>query len=215
VTSDVRVLICYSERLLRAALRSVLNGEAGIHVVGEAADGFEALSKARRLHPDIALIDERLPGIEGIQLTQRLRGDDEATAVRSIVVTEHPESMFDAVRAGARGFLLRSSALDELVSAIRAIADGEAFFAPQVASRFLQQMESGLPYRDAQAVKSLTEREQEVLMLVADGLNNNEIASKLYLSEATVKFHVSNLLSKLHLRDRLQVAVFAHRAGVV
>ncbi|GAA2695374.1 response regulator transcription factor [Nonomuraea recticatena] len=215
MTPDVRVLICYSERLLRAALRSVLNGEAGVYVVGEAADGFEALSKARRLHPDIALIDERLPGIDGIQLTQRLRRDEPATAVRSIIMTEHPESMFDAVRAGARGFLLRSSALDELVSAIRAIADGEAFFAPQVATRFLQQLESGLPHLDAEAVKSLTEREQEVLMLVADGLNNNEIASKLYLSEATVKFHVSNLLSKLHLRDRLQIAVFAHRAGVV
>ncbi|MER6170817.1 response regulator transcription factor [Streptosporangium sp. NPDC001681] len=214
-TTDIRVLICYSERLLRTALCSILAAEPGLRVVGDAGDGFEAVSKARGLRPDVALVDERLTGLDGIQVTERLRADSLVGPVRSVILTEQPEAMFDAVRAGARGFLLRSSDQDELVGAIRAIARGEAFFAPQVASSFLRRFENGLPYRPPEAVKSLTEREHEVLVLVADGLNNTEIASRLYVSQATVKFHVSNLLCKLNLRDRLQMAVFAHKAGVV
>ncbi|MET7334469.1 response regulator transcription factor [Nonomuraea sp. NPDC005650] len=212
---DIRVLVCYSERLLRTALRTTLDNEAGICVVGDAGDGFEAVAKARGLRPDVALIDERLTGLNGIQVTERLRADPLANSARSIILTEHPEATFEAVRAGARGFLLRSSDGEQLVGAIRAIAQGEAFFAPEVASRFLQRFESGLPHLAPKTIMSLTDREQEVLILVADGHNNTEIAAKLYVSEATVKFHVSNLLSKLQLRDRLQLAVFAHKAGVV
>lgn len=122
--TDIRVLICYSERLLRTALCSILAAEPGLRVVGDAGDGFEAVSKARGLRPDVALVDERLTGLDGIQVTERLRADSLAGPVRSVILTEQPEAMFDAVRAGARGFLLRSSDQDELVGAIRAIARG-------------------------------------------------------------------------------------------
>ncbi|MGS2642832.1 response regulator [Streptosporangium sp. LJ11] len=136
VETEIRVLICYSERLLRTALCSILAAEPGLRVVGDAGDGFEAVSQARGLRPDVALVDERLTGLDGVQVTERLTGldgvqvterlraDPLAGSVRSVILTEHPEAMFDAVRAGARGFLLRSSAQDELVGAIRAIARG-------------------------------------------------------------------------------------------
>lgn len=212
---EIRVLVCYSERLLRTALRATLDQEPDIKVVGDAGDGFEVMAKARGLHPDVALIDERLTGLDGIKVTERLRADPLTGSVQTIILTEHPEATFEAVRAGARGFLLRSSDGAQLVGAVRAIAEGQAFFAPEVATRFLQRMESGLPRPAPKTVLSLTDREHEVLILVADGHNNTEIAAKLHVSEATVKYHVSNLLSKLHVRDRLQLAVLAHKAGVI
>ncbi|GAA3585451.1 response regulator transcription factor [Nonomuraea rosea] len=214
--TDIRVLLCNPERLLRTALKAVLNADAGIRVVGEADDGFDAVSKARGLRPDVAIVDEALSGLNGIQVTERLSVDSLAGQVRSIFLTERPDAMFEAVQAGASGFLLRSSDQDELVWAIRAVAMGEAFLAPRAASMFLRRFRSrGLWQHAAKAVEVLTDREREVLVLVADGLNNTEIAAKLFVSEATVKFHISNVLSKLQVRDRLQAAVYAHKAGVV
>ncbi|QYC41606.1 Transcriptional regulatory protein LiaR [Nonomuraea coxensis DSM 45129] len=212
----VRVLLCYPERLLRTALRSVLETDAGVRVAGEAGDGFEAVAKARGLRPDVAIVDEALPGLDGIQVITRLGGDPLAEQVRTIFLTERPDAMFEAVQAGASGFLLRSSDQDELVWAVRAVAAGEAFLAPRAASMFLRHYRRrGARHQAAKVAEGLTEREREVLVLVADGLNNTEIAAKLYVSEATVKFHISNLLSKLQVRDRLQAAVYAHKAGVV
>jgi DNA-binding NarL/FixJ family response regulator len=215
MTAETRVLLCYPEKLLRAGLRSVLDSVSDVRVVGEAEDGYDALSKARGLRPDVALIDERLSGLDGVQVTARLRDDARTGSIRSIMLTEQPDVMFHAIKAGARGFLLRSSDQDELVRAIRAIAGGEAFFAPQVASRFLQWFETSQRHQVTTSVAELTERELEVLTLVAEGLSTTEVADKLYVSKSTVKFHVSNLLTKLGLRDRLQLAVYAHRAGVV
>ncbi|NUT38507.1 MAG: response regulator transcription factor [Thermoactinospora sp.] len=208
--SEIRVLVCHPEQLLRSGIKALLNSEPGVRVVGEAADGFDALSKARGLRPDVALIEERLVGLPGVEVTERL-----ADGVRCIILIEHPDTVFEAVKAGARGFLLHSSGQDELLGAVRATARGEAFFAPQVASRFLQRFESGLRQPATAVADTLTEREREVLGLVAEGMDNAEIAAKLYVSKATVKFHVSNLLVKLGLRDRLQIAVYAHRVGVV
>lgn len=212
---DIRVLLCCSERLLLTALRSVIDAETGLRAVGEASDGYEAVSQARGLRPDVTLVDERLTGLNGMQVAERLKSDPMTRLVRSIVLTHQPESMFEAVRAGARGFLLRSSDGVELAWAVRAIADGEAFITPRVASAFLRRFERGQLHHDSGAIKALTERERDVLVLVADGLSNTEIASKLLVREATVKFHVSNLLSKLRLRDRLQLAVFAHKTGLL
>ena len=212
--ADIRVLLCHSERLFRSTLRSVLNAEDGIRVVGEVGDGFEAVAKTRGIRPDVVILDERLTGWSGIEVAERLKGDSQPHRAGSIILTEQPEAMFDAVRAGARGFLLRSSDSHELVWAIRTIAGGEVFITPQVASTFLRRLESGLRYHSPHAVKSLTERERDVLTLVVNGLSNTEIAARLCVREATVKFHISNLLSKLQLRDRVQLVVFAHRAGV-
>lgn len=212
--TDIRVLLCHRERLFRSTLRSVLDGEHGIRVVGEAGDGFDAVARIRGVRPDVAILDERLTGWSGIEVAERLRADGLTQRVRCVVLTEEPEAMFDAVRAGARGFLLRSSDSTELVWAIRTTAGGEVFITPQVASTFLRRLEGGLRWHTPHAVDSLTDRERDVLSLVAEGQSNTEIASKLCVREATVKFHMSNLLSKLQLRDRVQLAVFALRAGV-
>jgi DNA-binding NarL/FixJ family response regulator len=211
---DITVLLCYPERLLCVALCSLLAAEPGIRVVGSAVDGVDAVAKAVLLKPAVAVIDERLNGLPAVQLVERLRSDQRTGSIGTILLSEQVDGMAEAIRVGVRGFLLRSSDQYELVEAIRATAGGEAFFTPRVAMALLRQLATGLRAEPVQGLQ-LTGRESDVLVLVADGLSNLEIAGRLFLSEATVKFHVSNLLKKLQLRNRLQIAVYAHRMGLV
>lgn len=208
-----RVLLCYPDRLIRVALRSMLESRYGIQVVEDVGDGWESLSSARSLRPDIVVVDEGLPDMAGLEFIRRLWDDPRNVAIRVIIVCARVDAMVDAIRAGVRGFLLRSSGPEELAAAIDAVADGQAFLTPQAASVLLRELTTVLRIRQGGSAQ-LTEREREVLSLVAEGFNNAEIAEALVLSEATIKFHVSNLLGKLDLRDRLQIAVYAYKTGI-
>ena len=215
----VKVLLADDQPLLRTGFRMILEAEPDIEVVGEAGDGETAIRLARRLEPDVVLMDIRMPVMDGVQATRELtRGD----APRVLILTTFhlDEYVVEALRAGASGFLLKDVPAPELVNAIRVVAAGDAVVAPAVTRRLLDRFAHRLPGAGIQpqpapvALASLTEREAAVLKLVARGLSNTEIAAELVVSEATVKTHVHHLLSKLGLRDRVQLVVFAYEAGL-
>jgi DNA-binding NarL/FixJ family response regulator len=195
-----------------------LGAESDLEVAGEAGDGFEAVESARRLRPDVVLMDIRMPGLDGIEATRRLVQGPPPSSSRVIILTtfEKDEYVFDALRAGASGFLLKTATADELVNAVRVVAAGEALLAPSVTRRLVEEFVRR-PARasPSPALEQLTDRELEVLRLVARGLSNAEIATRLFVSEATVKTHVGHLLTKLDLRDRVQAVVLAYESGVV
>jgi DNA-binding NarL/FixJ family response regulator len=214
---SIRVVVADDQGMVRAGLRSLLEEEPGIEVVGEAADGEAALSQIRRLKPDVALMDIRMPALDGIAATARLV--EEGTPTRILVLTtfDLDEHVFDALRAGASGFLLKDATAEELVAAVRVLASGEALLAPAVTRRVVEAFR-GTPEPDPElqrALEELTAREIEVLRLVAAGRSNAELARELVVSEATAKTHVSNLLGKLRLRDRVQAVIFAYESGLV
>jgi DNA-binding NarL/FixJ family response regulator len=201
----------------------ILADEAGIDVVGEAADGREAVASAGRLHPDVVVMDIRMPVMDGVEATGRILGGAAATgggAPRVLILTtfDTDEHVVDALRAGASGFLLKDVTPADFVAAIQVVASGDALIAPSVTRRLLERFAQpgapGDPERD-RVLGQLTEREHEVLVLVAQGLSNREIADRLVLAEPTVKTHVSHLLLKLDLRDRAQLVVLAYESGVV
>lgn len=195
-----------------------LAAEPNIEVVGEAADGIEALEVARRLKPDVVLMDIRMPRMDGIEATRRLLREQPSTSSRVIVLTtfDQDDYVFQAIQAGASGFLVKTAAADDLVRAVRTIAAGEALLSPSVTRRLIEEFARRSP-RPAPATErvDLTERELDVLKLVARGLSNAEIATQLFVSEATIKTHVGHLLMKLELRDRVQVVVFAYESGIL
>jgi DNA-binding NarL/FixJ family response regulator len=195
----------------------ILRAETDIEVVGEASDGRQAVDITRRLAPDVVLMDIRMPELDGLEATrQLLSGPPLATRIIILTTFEDDQYVFDAIRAGASGFLLKTTAADQLVDAIRVVAAGDALLAPSVTRKLIEEFVRRSPAQTTTLAEgTLTDRELEVLKLVARGLSNSEIADKLYLSEATVKTHVGRVLSKLELRDRAQVVVYAYEAGIV
>ncbi len=195
----------------------ILRAEPDIELVGEAGNGRQAVDITRRLVPDVVLMDIRMPELDGLEATrQLLSGPPLATHIIILTTFEDDQYVFDAIRAGASGFLLKTAAADQLVDAIRVVAAGNALLAPSVTRKLIEEFARRLPAQTTTLPEgTLTDRELEVLKLVARGLSNAEIADRLFLSEATVKTHVGRVLSKLELRDRAQVVVFAYEAGIV
>jgi DNA-binding NarL/FixJ family response regulator len=215
---NVRVLLADDQELVRSGFRKLLEAEAGIEVVAEAADGLEAIEKARLHRPDVVLMDIRMPRLDGLQATTRIVAAT-SPSPRVLILTTYDldEYIFEALKAGASGFLVKDSPAEELVSAIQVVAAGEALLSPSVTRRLIEafvNVPRVLPDARRQ-LDSLTARESEVLQLVARGLSNAEIAAELHLGEATVKSHVGNLLMKLEVRDRVQAVVLAYETGLV
>ena len=212
------VVICDDQGMVRAGFRSLLDGEPGLAVVGEAANGEEALDVVRRLAPTVTLMDIRMPVLDGLAATRRIVEEGLATKVLVLTTFDLDEYVFEALRAGASGFLLKDAPADELVAAIRVVAAGESLLAPGVTRRvidaFVQRAPQAVAVRD-ERLATLTPRELEVLGLLARGLSNLAIAERLFVSEGTTKTHVSNVLMKLGLRDRVQAVIFAYENGVV
>jgi DNA-binding NarL/FixJ family response regulator len=214
----VRVLLCDDQALVRSGFRMILDQRPGIEVVGEAEDGLQAIALAERRHPDVILMDVRMPRLDGVEATRRLTAA--GTAARIVILTtfDLDEYVYDAIRAGASAFLLKDARPAQLVDAIEIVARGEALLAPAVTRRLLDRFAETLPggaREPPPRLSSLTERELEVLRLLACGLSNAELADRLFLSETTVKSHVSSVLRKLALRDRVQAVVLAYEAGLV
>jgi DNA-binding NarL/FixJ family response regulator len=215
----IRVLLVDDQVLVRAGFRMILEAQPDIEVVGEAGDGLQAVDAARRLTPDLVLMDIRMPGLDGIEATRRLAGAGVESPVKVVILTTYDldEYVFDALAAGASGFLLKHVPPEELVRGVRAAAAGDALLAPSVTRRLIEEFAK----RRAPAlwkstdVESLTEREREVLRLLARGRSNQEIAAELHVGEATIKTHVAHVLDKLDLRDRVQAVIFAYELGLV
>jgi len=213
----LRILIADDQALVRAGFRMILDAENDIDVVGEASSGQEAIDEVRRLGPDLVLMDVRMPEMDGIEATRRLLSDG-GTATKVVMLTtfDMDEYVYEALRAGASGFLLKDVPPEQLVEGIRAVGSGEALLAPSITKRVIEEFVRRPPARTPPPeLAELTEREVEVLRQVARGLSNAEIAAELVVSETTVKTHVSHILMKLELRDRVQAVVFAYESGVV
>jgi len=213
----IRVVVADDQGMVRSGFRSLLESEAGLEVVGEAGDGEEAVAAVRRLRPDVVLMDIRMPVLDGITATRRLVESGTATRILVLTTFDLDEYVFEALRAGASGFLLKDARAEDLVAAIRIVAAGETLLAPSVTRRvvdaFVRQPE---PSRELiAALDELTPREREVLALLARGDSNADIARALVVSDATAKTHVSNVLGKLGLRDRVQAVIFAYESGLV
>jgi DNA-binding NarL/FixJ family response regulator len=217
---SIRVLLVDDQELVRTGFRMILADEEGIEVVGEAANGQEAVESASSLGPDVVVMDVRMPVLDGVEATRRLRGEADAPGPRVLILTtfDADEHVVEALRAGASGFLLKDVPPPDFVRAIRIVASGEALIAPSVTRRLLDRFAKlSVPADESHAerMRELTDRERDVLKLVAQGLANREIAERLVLAEPTVKTHVSHLLLKLGLRDRAQLVVLAYEMGIV
>ena len=210
----IRVLIADDQELLRAGFRKLLDAEDAITVAGEAADGAEAVALATQLAPDVVLMDIRMPRLDGLEATRRLTG---STGVKVLILTTYDldEYVFEALRAGASGFLLKDSPPDTLISGIATVARGDALLAPSVTRRLIVEFARRPAESPRPALPDLTPRETEVLIQVARGLSNREIAERLFLGEATIKTYIGNILMKLRCRDRVQAVVAAYEAGLV
>jgi DNA-binding NarL/FixJ family response regulator len=218
VERPIRVLLVDDQPLLRTGFRMVLGSEPDLTVVGEAGDGAEAVELARRLQPDVVLMDIRMPRLDGVEATRRIVEAALPTRVLVLTTFDLDEYVVGALRAGASGFLTKDVPAEDLVDAIRVVAAGEAVVAPRVLRRLLDQYAGHLPDPSAatpSVLAGLTDREQEVLVLVVRGLSNAEIARELYVGETTVKTHVGHVLTKLGVRDRVQAVVLAYESGLV
>ena len=218
---SIRVLLVDDQSLLRLGFRMVLEAQPDIEVIGEAGDGAQAVAMTRSLHPDVVLMDVRMPVLDGIQATRQIVAAGSVARILVLTTFNLDEYVFAALRAGASGFLLKDVPPADLLTGIRAVAVGDAVVAPNVTRRLLDAFASHLPDPSTgqsptdQRLQQLTDREREVLVQVARGHSNAEIAQLLTVSEATVKTHVGRILTKLDLRDRVQVVVFAYEAGII
>ncbi|WP_326807930.1 response regulator transcription factor [Streptomyces sp. NBC_01775] len=222
MSDPVRVLICEDQQLVRAGYVAILDAQPDVEVVGEAGDGRAAVDTARQLRPDVVVMDVHLPGMDGIEATRLLAGPDAADPVKVLVVAERDldEHVYEVLRAGADGFLLKDAPSADLINAVHTIATGDSLLAPAVTRGLIGRF--GDRIRPVPAAPpagcgrvGLTRRETQVLRLLATGLSNTEIAAQMVISPETVKTHVSRILAKLELRDRVQAVVFAYRTGVV
>jgi DNA-binding NarL/FixJ family response regulator len=214
----IRVVVADDQEIVRTGLRMILDAQPDITVVGEAADGSEAVAQARELRPDVCLFDIRMPGVDGIEATRRLAGPDVAEPLAIVVITtfDLDEYVYGALRAGARGFLLKDAGPQLLVQAVHAAASGDALIAPKVTARLLATF-TDTPARksSAQPVEPLTDREEQVLATVARGRTNAEIANELHISLSTVKTHIASLMTKLGARNRVEIVMWAYETGRV
>jgi DNA-binding NarL/FixJ family response regulator len=213
----IRVLVADDQTLVRAGFRAILEAQDDLEVVGEAENGDEAVALARELRPDVVLMDIHMPSVDGIEATKRLMRDGDAPRILMLTTFDLDEYVYDAMKAGASGFLLKDAPRDQLVGAVRTVAAGDALLAPALVRRliedFVRRPSPGA--RPPAELDDLTEREGEVLTLIAQGLANAEIAARLFVSEATVRTHVTHILAKLGLRDRVQAVVLAYETGLV
>ena len=214
---SIRVLICDDQALVRAGFRAILEAQPDIEVAGEAENGADALALAERRAPDVILMDIRMPVLDGVEATRRLVAAGSPARILVLTTFDLDEYVHAAIRAGASGFLLKDVTPAKLIEAIRVVASGDALLAPSVTRRLLERFATTLPQRDqsSEALGELTARETEVLRLLAGGLSNAEIAAELVVSEATVKTHISSVLRKLGLRDRVQAVIVAYETGLV
>lgn len=217
MTGDIRVLLVDDQELVRAGFRIILESEPGIVIVGEARTGAEAIERASELCPDVICMDVQMPGMDGLAATREIVKDPRLCSSVLILTTfDRDDYLFDALSAGASGFLLKNSSPEDLVEAVQVVARGDAMLAPDVTRRVIERFASE-PARSADdhpGVAELTDREREVLIHLARGWSNAEIAAQLFVGEATVKTHVSKILMKLRVRDRIQAVVFAYEHGI-
>jgi DNA-binding NarL/FixJ family response regulator len=214
---SIRVLVVDDQELVRAGFVKLLEPEPDLRVVGQAGDGSEAVDAAARTHPDVVLMDIRMPRLDGIEATRRIRAQSRPPRVLVLTTYDLDEYVFEALKAGASGFLLKDAPADQLVAGIRVVAAGDALLAPSITRRLIEEFaRRPTPPRDGPVeLAELTAREREILTLIARGLANSEIAGELVLGESTVKTHVGNIFMKLALRDRVQAVVLAYETGLV
>jgi DNA-binding NarL/FixJ family response regulator len=214
----ISVVLADDQALLRAGFRALLDAEPDIEVVGESGNGQEALALVRRVHPDVVLMDIRMPMMDGLEATRLITSDPSLASTRVVILTtfELDEYVFEAVRLGASGFLVKDTEPVDLLAGIKAVAGGDALLSPSVTRRLIAEFASrSRPAAPSDALDPLTEREREVVALVGEGLSNDEIAARLVVSPATAKTHVSRAMVKLHARDRAQLVVIAYESGLV
>jgi DNA-binding NarL/FixJ family response regulator len=211
----IRILLVDDQALVRAGFRMILDAQPDIDVVGEAANGREALAHARELALDLVLMDVRMPEVDGIAATRRLLSEQPDARVLMLTTFDLDEYVYEALRAGAAGFLLKNVPPEELIAAVRAIAAGDALLAPEITRKLIEHYVRAPRVTDAPKLDELSEREREVLRLLARGLSNAEIAAALYVTAGTVKTHVTRILGKLDLRDRVQAVVYAYENGLI
>jgi DNA-binding NarL/FixJ family response regulator len=212
---SIRVLVADDQSMVRAGFRMLLSGEPDIEVVGEARNGAEAVRQAARLSPTVVLMDIRMPELDGLEATRRILAVEDAARVLILTTFDLDEYVYEALRAGASGFVLKDDPPEQLLAAIRVVARGEALLSPAVTKRVIEKYTRIAPPEPPQALDQLTELELDVFRLIARGLSNAEIGQELYISDTTVKTHITHILQKLGLRDRVQAVVLAHETGLV
>jgi len=211
---SIAVLVADDQSMVRAGFRLLLGDEDGIEVVAEAADGNEAVAKAARFRPTVVLMDIRMPELDGLEATRRILAADPDARVLILTTFDLDEYIYEALRAGASGFVLKDDPPEQLIAAIRTAAAGNALLSPAVTKRVIRRFAQARPPSPPAGLEQLTTREHEVFLLIADGLSNAEIGRELYIGETTVKTHVTRVLQKLELRDRVQAVVLAHQCGL-
>jgi DNA-binding NarL/FixJ family response regulator len=209
----IQVLVVDDQSMVRAGFRMLLAGEEDIKVIAEASNGLEAVDKAARLHPTVILMDIRMPELDGLQATRRILAADNASRILILTTFDLDEYVFEALRAGASGFVLKDDSPEQLIAAIRTVAAGDALLSPTITRRVIQKFANVSRPVPPKELNDLSDREREVFRLMARGLSNAEIGNELYISETTVKTHVTHILQKLDLRDRVQAVVLAHQTG--
>jgi DNA-binding NarL/FixJ family response regulator len=212
---SITVLVADDQSMVRSGFRMLLSGEPDIEVVAEASNGLEAVQKAARFDPTVVLMDIRMPEVDGLEATRRILAADRAARVLILTTFDLDEYVYEALRAGASGFVLKDDPAEQLIAAVRTVAAGEALLSPTVTKRVIAQFTRNPRPSPPKALEELTDREREIFRLIAEGLSNAEIGQRLYISDTTVKTHITHILQKLDLRDRVQAVVLAYRTGLV
>jgi DNA-binding NarL/FixJ family response regulator len=212
---SISVLVVDDQSMVRAGFRMLLGGEKDIEVVAEASNGLEAVSKAARFHPKVVLMDIRMPELDGLEATKRILAADPDARILILTTFDLDEYVYEALRAGASGFVLKDDPPEQLLAAVRTVSHGDALLSPAITKRVIRQFARLPRPAPPKELGELSERERDVFRLIADGLSNGEIAQELYISETTVKTHVTHVLQKLDLRDRVQAVIYAYESGLV